>query len=374
MALPNEAVRPPKQTITFESSDTLSEAFGGFGLWVGPRTGPNRRTQAHKEAYVARRAFVAMVRYGYQPVPFTLEVSADDWSVPDFVIDCEENRRGLEITEAGDPSYQEWLTNSESISDPADGDLISVSIAETVDEWCRVLQKKQEKLKNGAYASVPACDLAIYDNTKGGSFLDLADLVREFRNRTQKTTGFKSVHIVKDLTVCLDALGEGNRAAEICSLAGVYEVDYLGWIDRQVRSLRANDVEVDAVHIAEELSDLGKSEYHALRSQLKRLTAHLLKWRYQPSHRSSGWASTIDDARDKIGEIVAASPSMKPRIKSVYEDAYKSARRQAALEMGMDDVSALPAEPEFGLNEVLDPDFFPDAEDDGSSQSESAQT
>lgn len=374
MALPNEAVRPPKQTITFESSDALSEAFGGFGLWVGPRTGANRRTQADKEAYVARRLVVAMVRSDYQPVPFSLQVSADDRSLPDFVVDCGGDRFGIELTEAGDPSYQEWLTKTESVSDPADGDLINVSTRETVDEWCRVLEKKQEKFNKGAYGSVPAVELAIYDNTKGGSFLHLASLVRELRERTQRKTPFKSVHIVQDLAVCLDALGDGNRAAEICPLAGVYEVDYLGWIDRQVRTLQANGGRIDAVHIAEELSDLGKSEYHALRSQLKRLTAHFLKWRYQPSHRSSGWASTIDDARDKISELVAASPSMKPRIEGVYQDAYKAARRQAALEMGMDDTSALPAEPEFALTELLDPDFFPNAGGDGSSDTEGAQT
>jgi len=372
MARLTEAAPPPKQTLQVQNSGGLSEALGPFGLWVGPRTGPNKRTQAEKEAYVARRLIVALVRAGDQPMPLTVEVSEDDPSLPDFVlINGSGQRWGLEVTEAGDPSYQAWLTNSEREQDSADGELFDISCTETIEEWRRVLFKKEARIQGGAYSSVLECELAIYDNTKASGFLDLKKLVEMFRQSTDAPKACKRVHIVKDMTVCLDALGQGNRSAEICPLNGVYEVDYAGWIDQQVARLRGNHERIDAGNIAEELSDLGNSQYQALRSQLTRLVMHLLKWRHQPSHRTGSWASTIDDARDKIAQIVAVSPSLKSRVELTYHEAYKAARRQAALEMGMDDISALPTEPEFGLKEVLDPDFFPDSSVDGASDSAS---
>ncbi|MDZ7712393.1 MAG: DUF29 domain-containing protein [Rhodovibrio sp.] len=202
-------------------------------------------------------------------------------------------------------------------------------------EWRRVPFRKEARIQNGAYSSVPECELAIYDNTKASGFLDFKKLVEIFRQSTDAPKACKRVHIVKDMTVCLDALGQGNRSAEIYPLNGVYEVDYAGWIDQQVARLRGNHERIDAGNIAEELSDLGKSQYQALRSQTRaRLVMHLLKWRHQPSHRTGSWASTIDDARDKIAQIVAVSPSLKSRVELAYHEAYKAARRQGGIGNG----------------------------------------
>ena len=87
---------------------------------------------------------------------------------------------------------------------------------------------------------------------------------------------------------------------------GLYERDYYGWIQRNVRAIREDRLkDVDWANVAEELEDMGKSEQRALRSQLARLLAHLLKWSHQPERwRSSehSWRATIEHARDSARE------------------------------------------------------------------------
>jgi hypothetical protein len=57
-----------------------------------------------------------------------------------------------------------------------------------------------------------------------------------------------------------------------------YETDYYSWIQEQVVLLRAGRLaELDAENIAEELSDLGKSQLWRLQSSLKILIMHMLE-------------------------------------------------------------------------------------------------
>ncbi len=55
------AKRPvePRWVRTFHGPDTLADGLGTIGAWVGPRTGPNKRTQGQKEDYIFRRLLVA---------------------------------------------------------------------------------------------------------------------------------------------------------------------------------------------------------------------------------------------------------------------------------------------------------------------------
>ena len=51
---------------------------------------------------------------------------------------------------------------------------------------------------------------------------------------------------------------------------------------------------------------MGKSERGALRSQLARLIAHLLIWRYQPESRrisENSWRATVLDTRRCVREL-----------------------------------------------------------------------
>jgi len=72
--------------------------------------------------------------------------------------------------------------------------------------------------------------------------------------------------------------------------------------------------EIDAQNIAEELESMAKSDKRQLVNQLIVLIAHLLKWQYQPDHRSSSWQGTIREQRRRIWQLIEDSPSLQHEL------------------------------------------------------------
>jgi len=62
--------------------------------------------------------------------------------------------------------------------------------------------------------------------------------------------------------------------------------------------------DVDTEHLAEELEDMGKREKRALRSGTVVLLVHLLKYTYQPKHRSPSWIGTIREQRKHMRDLL----------------------------------------------------------------------
>ena len=58
----------------------------------------------------------------------------------------------------------------------------------------------------------------------------------------------------------------------------LYDRDYYAWVQSQVDALRQHRIEdVDWENVAEEIEDLGKSQRHAIQSQMVRALELLLK-------------------------------------------------------------------------------------------------
>ena len=143
-----------------------------------------------------------------------------------------------------------------------------------------------------------------------------------------------------------------------------YERDYFAWVNAQATLLRQLQPEwLDWRNLAEEVEDLGRSEHDALESHLENLLIHLLKWRYQPRKRSGSWQASIINSRDRIELLLKRSPSLKARLHETLAIAYRLARPRAGSQMRMDRrqwEAALPAACEWTLEQVLDPDFWPE--------------
>jgi hypothetical protein len=117
-----------------------------------------------------------------------------------------------------------------------------------------------------------------------------------------------------------------------------YEDDYYTWIQEQVALLRAGRLdEVDAANVAEELSDMGKSEFRSLVSAIAVLTMHLLKWDHQPERRSRSWAITVRNQRRHILEDLGDSPGLKGRLDEAIVRGYADGRDRAIEETGVAD-------------------------------------
>lgn len=61
-----------------------------------------------------------------------------------------------------------------------------------------------------------------------------------------------------------------------------YDTDFHAWAFRQAELLRCGELsQLDCLHLAEEIEDLGKRERWALKSRVAILLGHFLKWEYQ---------------------------------------------------------------------------------------------
>jgi hypothetical protein len=138
-----------------------------------------------------------------------------------------------------------------------------------------------------------------------------------------------------------------------------YESDFYAWVNEQTAQLRAGQLTtLDVEHIAEELEDLGKGIKRELMSRLTTLLAHLLKWEFQPSKRSTSWEVTIDNQRLDLNDLLDENPSLKSQLEEVIAKAYKravgEARKQTLL-----DKSVFPAYCPYTERQILDQDFWP---------------
>lgn len=144
-------------------------------------------------------------------------------------------------------------------------------------------------------------------------------------------------------------------------MSNLYDRDFYAWTRQQAAALAAHEAyELDWAHLVEEIETLGRSERKELRSYLEGALLHLLKWQHQPTHRTRSWADSIGRNRDHVPLCLEESPSLRPHLPALLEQAYRLARRGAARQTGLPLVTfpdACPWTPE----QVLDDDFWPGA-------------
>lgn len=142
----------------------------------------------------------------------------------------------------------------------------------------------------------------------------------------------------------------------------LYEKDFYAWTQKNAELLREGRLsEIDLDNLIEELESMGRGEKRAFMDCLAVLIAHLLKWHYLPERRSRSFRYTIKEQRRKALDLLEDSPSLKPEIEhgigKAYEDAVLLAVRDTEL-----DEATFPATCPYGLQDILNDDFFPGAE------------
>jgi hypothetical protein len=139
-----------------------------------------------------------------------------------------------------------------------------------------------------------------------------------------------------------------------------YDRDFYAWANEQAALLRAGKLnEADVQNIAEEIESLGRSEKREIKSRLAVLLLHLLKWRFQPDKRSASWEESIRTQRRELPLVLADNPSLKSQWPEFTAYAYRSARRDAAVETNLP-FSRFPAECPWTLEQAIDDDFWPE--------------
>jgi hypothetical protein len=143
----------------------------------------------------------------------------------------------------------------------------------------------------------------------------------------------------------------------------LYDTDVAAWAERQAGALRrraANEIDWD--NVAEEIEEVAASQKREVRSRLRVICEHLLKWRHMRQRRYQGqsWRNTLAEQRRELQELFEDSPSMRGFAERVLAKAYVSARqdveRKSGKSLGLpDDICP------WSLDQVLSLDFLPDA-------------
>jgi hypothetical protein len=85
---------------------------------------------------------------------------------------------------------------------------------------------------------------------------------------------------------------------------------------------------------------------------------HLLKWQFQPMHRSRSWRSTIRNQRGRIERVLKQSPSLRREVAGLSREEYAVAREAASSETGFA-LRTFPKSLPYSPEQILNEDFFP---------------
>lgn len=155
----------------------------------------------------------------------------------------------------------------------------------------------------------------------------------------------------------------------------LYDHDFQQWLSQTVQQLQNRQFEgLDIEHLIEELTELGRSEKNALKSNLTILLAHLLKLRVQstaPDSMQRSWYSSVIkyssviEHRQRVLDSLESTPSLKTFLVEAMEQAYPNARKIAIKEgklakFGISTPSGAdyPLSCPFSIQEILDEDFY----------------
>lgn len=149
------------------------------------------------------------------------------------------------------------------------------------------------------------------------------------------------------------------------------DADFAAWIGHQVEALKAGRFDqLDIEDLSDEVESLAKRDFKKLRSALRVILQHMLKWDYQPERRGASWRKSINDARERVWGELASSPSFRPRAAEAVEQAFPQARIKAWAETGVYKLEREPKDCPYSWDEImfrpheLDVDCVPRNEND----------
>jgi hypothetical protein len=142
-------------------------------------------------------------------------------------------------------------------------------------------------------------------------------------------------------------------------MPSLYQIDYYAWTQQQTALLRSQQWnQLDWSNLIEEIESLGKQQRQELRNRLAVLVGHLLKWEYQPQHRSRSWLATLRIQRRDSLRLLKESPSLKSYLDEALQEAYENARDLAMGETNLPE-QTFPVCCPYTVTEVLDDRFYP---------------
>ena len=120
-----------------------------------------------------------------------------------------------------------------------------------------------------------------------------------------------------------------KEKSAVNNLSSLYNTDYYTWAMTNAELLKEGKLnEIDYINLAEEVRDLGNSEYYRLVSFLANLLSHVYKWDNQPELRTKSWKVTIINSISDITLTLRRNPGLKyePVFSEAFAEVWKKAR------------------------------------------------
>lgn len=138
--------------------------------------------------------------------------------------------------------------------------------------------------------------------------------------------------------------------------------DYYGWLLAQASLLRSERHDsLDWSNLAEELEAMAAAQRREIKKHLKKLLAHLLKFKAQPSelNRHHSWRKSIREAREDINDLIEDSPGIfQGKQDEFLAKSYQRACVDASEDTGLT-IDDFPGNCPWSFDQIMDADFFP---------------
>ena len=98
---------------------------------------------------------------------------------------------------------------------------------------------------------------------------------------------------------------------------------------------------------------MARRDFKKLRSHLRVILTHMLKWDYQLERRDVSWRRSINASRERVWGELASSPSFRPRVAEAIGQAFPLARLKAWEETGAFKLEHEPATCPYSWDEIM---------------------
>ena len=120
------------------------------------------------------------------------------------------------------------------------------------------------------------------------------------------------------------------------TLSDLYERDEVAWYGAMIELIDLGRTEaLDLVNLKELLESMANRERKEVKSRLRILLVHWLKWHYQPEKRTGSWKVTIDTRRSDLQDDLGTSRVLYNHAIGICGDVYWKAMNDAANETGL---------------------------------------
>ena len=154
-------------------------------------------------------------------------------------------------------------------------------------------------------------------------------------------------------------------ADDLTKPQSLYDTDYLAWIEQQAAALRARGGGANALdydNLAEEIEDLGKSEFNACQSFVERIIEHLLKLQFSSEvEPRAHWRGEILAFRDQLQDRLTRTLEnrLREKLPLLFQRQVRQLHRRELLDDPAAFLAALPDG--YGWDQITDPDWYPES-------------